>query len=325
MTNKKINKLVSISLPRVKSIDFHPHKSIFIAGLHTGLIKSYTYEGLHLYTFDFHEGSVRSVKFHPNSDFFISGGDDKIIRMFNYTTKELLHLFKGHADFIRSVDFHPSKPWIISSSDDQSIKIWNFLTKKLIATATGHSHYIMSAKFLNEKFIISGSLDQTIRIWEFNQNKSKFVPDVIVKQIIQGHDRGVNCIEIDNDLVVSGGDDREVKIWEISTNISNNVNDNAFNYGSSTLSSTDNSISIKEIDNHFNHQGSITSIKIHDDLIVSSGEDGYLIIYKNKSHSKYKVEGRIWSVAYKDNIYICGHDNGLDILEYKEPDFDKYN
>lgn len=331
MTNKKINKLISLNLPRVKSISFHPQKPLFIAGLHTGQIKSYTSEGLNLYTFASHEGSVRSVKFHPNSDFFVSGGDDKIINMFNYTTKDLLHSFKGHSDFIRSLDFHPTKPWIISSSDDQSIKIWNFLTKKLMATATGHSHYIMSAKFFYDKFIVSGSLDQTIRVWEFNQSKSKFVPDVIVKQIVQGHDRGINCIEVGNDIIVSGGDDREVKIWEFygassnevftsggGSNASNDMS-SAFN-SNNTMTNNQNTPTIKEIDNYFIHQGPITSLLLQDDSIVSTGEDGALIIYKNKSHSKYTVDGRIWTVAYKDNIYVCGHDNGLDILEYKEPD-----
>ncbi|EOB13427.1 Coatomer subunit alpha [Nosema bombycis CQ1] len=194
MLTKQLTKIFSQSTARVKTISFHPQKPVFITGLHNGSIKAWDYQSNALmHEFNDHDGSVRTITFHPQGDFFISAGDDKIIRLWDYTRRTLSKKFKGHTDFIRALDFHPTKPWFVSSSDDQTIRIWNFMTGKCLGTATGHSHYIMAVRFLNENSLISGSLDQSLRVWSCeglidNTKKSTFVPSIIIKQILSGHD-----------------------------------------------------------------------------------------------------------------------------------------
>ncbi|WUR02715.1 coatomer subunit beta [Vairimorpha necatrix] len=308
MIDKKITVLLSQQTTRVKSVDFHPVKPIFIIGLHDGRIQAWDYNS-NACIFEFldtnklEQGSIRSVCFHPHGDFFVSCGDDKLIRMWDYTKRKLLKIFKGHTDFIRSCDFHPTKPWIISASDDQTIKIWNFMTGKCLTTATGHSHYVMSAKFLDENTIISGSLDNSIRIWDCKnlfEKTNKFVPDVIVKQIVHGHDRGVNFIEIyfeNNEiLILSGGDDREVKIWD---------------YRHELL----------ERESVFAHQGCVSGSVLYNNFVCSVGEDGLFCIFdlKTKKSTKHFLDTRYWTIKCKNGFFVLGHDNGFEILEYSEP------
>ncbi|KAF9763708.1 putative coatomer subunit alpha [Nosema granulosis] len=301
MLTKRLTKLFTQETARVKSISFHPQKPVFITGLHNGTIKAWDYQSnACMHDFNDHDGSVRVVTFHPQGDFFISAGDDKIIRLWDYTKRVLSKKFKGHSDFVRALDFHPTKPWFVSSSDDQTIKVWNFMTGKCLGTATGHSHYVMAVRFINESTIISGSLDQSLRLWSCDgliTKKSSFVPSVIVKQILNGHDRGINTVFVSDNIVVSGGDDREVKLWEYNGN------------------------ELVERDSFFNHQGCITSVSYGDQCVVSVGEEGNLVIYDliRKHFEKANVKGRFWTVSQKKNIVIAGHDSGFEIFKYDDP------
>lgn len=85
----------------------------------------------------------------------------------------------------------------------------------------GHNHYVMCAQFHpSEDLVASASLDQTVRIWDISGLRKKNVspgmgggssstrigasslgasqtadlfgqPDVIVKHVLEGHDRGI--------------------------------------------------------------------------------------------------------------------------------------
>lgn len=300
---REVSKVMEQETVRVKSLTFHPNKPIIISGHHNGVIKAWDYQ-MNVCVHDFlgHDGSVRVVLFHPRGDFFVSGGDDKTIRIWNYTERRITNRLEGHEDYVRSLDFHPTKPWILSASDDQTVMIWNMLTGKLLATARGHCHYVMSAKFLGENLIVSGSLDQTIRIWDCKglndtTKKSSLLPDVVVKQIVDGHDRGVNSVCVGDGVFVSGGDDRDVKIWEWS----------------------ETSCWEKEV--VCNHQGPVTGLLCSGRYILSSGEDGLFSVFdveRRKSVHK-RVDGRYWCVAERGDFCAAGHDSGFDVYLHVEP------
>lgn len=162
-----------------------------------------------------------------------------------------LFTLTGHMDYIRTVSFHQEHPWILSCSDDQSIRIWNWQSRSCVAVITGHNHYVMCAKFHpTDDLIASASMDQTVRIWDFSGLKKKITAakqhtgpedlaarvggsgggggqadvfgqqDVVVKFVLEGHDRGVDWVSFHHTLplVVSGGDDRQIKIWRMSGN-----------------------------------------------------------------------------------------------------------
>ena len=87
--------------------------------------------------------------------------------------------------------------------------------------------------------MISASLDQTVRVWDISGLRKKNVApgpggmdvvrsagqtelfgqqDVVVKFVLEGHDRGVNwaAFHPTAKLIVSGSDDRQVKVWRYS-------------------------------------------------------------------------------------------------------------
>lgn len=63
--------------------------------------------------------------------------------------------------------------------------------------------------------IHSPSSDDNLRI---SQNDLFGNTDVIVKYVLEGHDRGVNWASFhpSSPLIVSGADDRQVKLWRMS-------------------------------------------------------------------------------------------------------------
>nr|AGE96006.1 coatomer complex [Encephalitozoon cuniculi] len=303
MTAKEIRKMMEKETSRVKSLSFHPSKPVIISGHHSGSIRAWDYQmNVCIHEFLEHDGSVRAVLFHPRGDFFVSGGDDKIIRVWSYSERRVTNRLKGHDDFVRSLDFHPTKPWILSASDDQTIMVWNMLTGKLLATARGHCHYVMAARFLGEESIVSGSLDQSIRVWDCKglkegSKKNSLLPDIVIKQIVDGHDRGINAIAVRGEVFVSGGDDRDIKCWEWS----------------------ETSVWEKEV--MYNHQGPVTGLLCDGNHVLSSGEDGLFSIYNMESRKSVecRTEGRYWCVASRGNLYAAGHDSGFEVYLYSEP------
>ena len=147
----------------------------------------------------------------------------------------------GHLDYIRTTFFHHELPWIVSASDDQTIRIWNWQSRNCISIVTGHNHYVMCANFHpTDDLLVSASLDQTVRVWDISGLRKKSAApgpvglddhsknptpgdlfgqaDVIVKFVLEGHDRGVNWAAIHPTLplIVSCGDDRLIKLWRMN-------------------------------------------------------------------------------------------------------------
>jgi len=290
---------------RVKSISFHPCKKVLIAGLHSGVVQAwnYTYRAK-IFELSKHDGPVRVVVFHHLVEKFISGGDDCLIRLWDYKRRSVESVFKGHTDYIRSLEFHRHLPWIISSSDDQSVRIWNFQSRKQIACLTGHTHYVMCARFINESLFASVSLDQTIRVWDYSALVTKSqatvmdmlgVPEVVVKHIVDGHDRGINCVAAkpDSAMFATGGDDSSIRIWDA---------------GSSSVFETD------TLHGHHSHVSSLYFGK--NNRLISNSEDGTMKIWdtkKRKAVHTVNIESRFWCVAMdrEEKVIAAGYDTGF--------------
>ncbi|GAB2225108.1 hypothetical protein Droror1_Dr00005895 [Drosera rotundifolia] len=224
---------------RVKGLSFHSKRPWILASLHSGAIQLWDYRmGTLVDRFEEHEGPVRGVDFHRSQPLFVSGGDDYTIKVWNYKLHRCLFTLLGHLDYIRTVQFHHEHPWIVSASDDQTIRIWNWQSRTCISVLTGHNHYVMCASFHpKDDLVVSASLDQTIRVWDISAlSKQKGPPtddllrlsqmnsdlfggvDVVIKYVLEGHDRGVNWAAFHPSLplIVSGADDRQLKLWRMN-------------------------------------------------------------------------------------------------------------
>lgn len=320
---------------RVKGIAFHQKLPLLAASLHNGSIQLWNYQTGTIYErLEDHEGPVRGVCFHPTQPLLVSGGDDFKIKVWNHKTGKVLFTLHGHLDYVRSVFFHHEHPWIISASDDQTIRIWNWQSRTCIAVLTGHNHYVMCAQFHPyEDLIVSASMDQTVRVWDFTTLKQKSTTaqpmsledqiaranstqmdlfanmDVVVKYVLEGHDRGVNWAAFHPalPLIVSASDDRQIKLWRMSDT------------------------KAWEVDTCRGHYNNVSASLFHPhaELILSVSEDKTIRVWdmgKRVAVQTFRRENdRFWVLTAHPhlNLFAAGHDSGLIVfkLERERPPF----
>lgn len=307
---------------RVKGISFHPTRPWVLASLHSGVIQLWDYRiCVLLDKFDEHDGPVRGICFHSEQPIFVSGGDDYKIKVWNYKQRRCIFTLLGHLDYIRSTFFHNKYPWIISASDDQTVRIWNWQSRNSIAILTGHNHYVMCAQFHpSEDLVASASLDQTVRIWDISGLRKKQMPgggaalskggqqadifgqpDVVVKHVLEGHDRGVNWVSFHATMpvLVSGSDDRLVKMWRY------------------------NESKAWEVDSCRGHYNNVSSVLFHPnaELIISNSEDKSIRVWDMSKRTSLHVfrhdNERFWVLAAHPslNMFAAGHDNGMIVFK----------
>lgn len=240
---------------------------------------------------------------------------------------------------MRTVSFHHEHPWVISASDDQTIRIWNWQSRTCIAVLTGHNHYVMSAQFHPyEDLIVSSSMDQTVRVWDFTTLKQKSTTaqpmnlddqimrasqshltdvfanmDVVVKYVLEGHERGVNWASFHPalPLIISASDDRQVKLWRMSDT------------------------KAWEVDTCRGHYNNVSAALFHPhaELILSVSEDKTIRVWdmgKRTAVQTFRREhDRFWVLTAHPhlNLFAAGHDSGLIVfkLERERPPFALHN
>mmetsp|Transcript_8349 Transcript_8349/g.30852 ORF Transcript_8349/g.30852 Transcript_8349/m.30852 type:complete len:1234 (-) Transcript_8349:112-3813(-) len=312
---------------RVKGLAFHPQRPWLLTSLHNGSIQLWDYRMNTLIASfsDEHEGPVRAIDFHDSKPLFVSGGDDFKVKVWNYKQKRCEYTLQGHLDYVRTVEFHKIQPWIVSASDDQTIRIWNWQSRQCIAVLTGHHHYVMCAAFHHtEDLVVSCSLDQSIRVWDISALKqsSSAVHDdfmkmtqlnqdlfgnneVMVKFIMEGHDRGVNWVSFHptQNVIVSAADDRTIKLWSFT-------DERAW-----------------EVETIQGHSNNVSCVIFHPnkEIIISASEDRTLRFWDSNRLNLIDVhreaEDRFWilSAHPTQNLIAAGHDNGFMIFKlYRE-------
>jgi len=298
----EINKKLSASSDRVKSVDIHPSEPWALAALYSGNVMIWDYEsGSCVKSFELSDLPVRCAKFIARKQWFIAASDDMRIRVYNYNTMEKVKELEAHADYIRCIEVHPSLPYVLSCSDDMSIKLWDW-NKDFDCTQyfEGHQHYVMQVKFnpKDSNTFASGSLDRTIKVWGLGSPVAHYT--------LEGHERGVNCIDYypsgDKPYILSGADDKTVKIWDYQT---------------------------KSIVHTFEgHTHNVCAVLFHPKLplIASASEDGTVRLwssttYRAESTLNYGME-RAWALAAtkESNMLACGFDEGCVVVELGSDD-----
>lgn len=270
----------------------------------------------------------------------VSGGDDYKIKVWDYKLRRCLFTLLGHLDYIRTVQFHPGQfPWVLSASDDQTLRLWDYSRRTCLSVLTGHNHYVMCAAFHpTEDLIVSASLDQTVRVWDTTGLRKKQMGDVldqqqvgmqarsahhqqglsvqaelfgtndvVVKYVLEGHDRGVNWAAFHPTLplLASAADDRQVKLWRMSET------------------------KAWEVDTLRGHANNVSCCLFHpkQDLVISNSEDRSIRVWdvsKRVGVQTFRREGdRFWILAAHktQNLLAAGHDSGMIVfkLERERP------
>ncbi|POW22905.1 hypothetical protein PSHT_00648 [Puccinia striiformis] len=105
------------------------------------------------------------------------------------------------------VPTRPSSP----TSNKDSTKPWKSVYSKRLALERIQRKGIYVKNFESSSFpiLMTGSWDQTIRIW--NVTKAETI------QILNGHTRGIDCLQFDENKLISGGMDNVLRLWNWRT------------------------------------------------------------------------------------------------------------
>ena len=129
-----------------------------------------------------------------------------------------------HDDWVSSVDSNAK--YIISGTYDGFVHIWTLKGKHLIAIPGNH-HPIKAVRWIdlsripddasipsfgdNDYGYVFGSHDEVVHVMKWNSKTNK----VEIVFSCRGHQRSVDCVDVNGDLFASGSYDKLLKIWSL--------------------------------------------------------------------------------------------------------------
>ncbi|KAF9942599.1 hypothetical protein BGZ67_000823 [Mortierella alpina] len=195
-------------------IQFDDHK--IVSGSRDNTIKIWDMEtGACRRTYVGHSASVLCLQY--DEDRIVSGSSDATINVWDLNTGKVLQRLAGHADSVLSLRFE--KDTVISCSKDRTVKIWKISTGEMLKTLVGHRAAVNAVQFSPEaaapsplagspRVVVSASGDKSIKIWSFDTGECL--------RTLEGHTRGIACIQFEGNVIVSGSSDKTIKIWDIA-------------------------------------------------------------------------------------------------------------
>ncbi len=203
---------------------------------------------------------------------FASCSGDHTIKIWNNSI--VIQSLEGHSDYVYALVYAKTETLLISGSKDTTIRLWDSESFTHKATMYYHEDSVNSLLVLPNKVLASGSCDNKIIIWNLNTFE--------VKLLLKGHQGCVNALIFYNsNKLISGSADQMIIIWDISNNF-------------------------KLTEMLRSHCGSINSLIIHQEKIVSASSDKSIKIW-----SKYELSIEE-SAAHSQGIKsICILNDGL--------------
>ncbi|KAL3074516.1 hypothetical protein niasHS_015346 [Heterodera schachtii] len=287
----------------VRGCDFHSQQPIFVSGGDDYKIKVWNYKQRKcIFTLLGHLDYIRTTFFHKQHPWIISASDDQTVRIWNWQSRNSIAILTGHNHYVMCAQFHPSEDLVASASLDQTVRVWDIsgLRKKntspggagVGAGGGGAAGVLGGASGIGRLGATSVSSAQTEL---FGQ------PDVVVKHVLEGHDRGVNWVAFHPSmpLLVSGADDRQVKMWRY------------------------NESKAWEVDSCRGHYNNVSCVIFHPkaELILSNSEDKSIRVWdmqKRTCLQNFRHENdRFWVLASHPslNLFAAGHDNGMMVFK----------
>jgi coatomer protein complex subunit alpha (xenin) len=286
----------------VRGVDFHLTQPLIVSGGDDYKIKVWDYKLRRcLFTLLGHLDYIRTVQFHPNASQFswiLSASDDQTLRLWDFEKRTCLSCLTGHNHYVMSASFHPTDDLIVSASLDQTVRVWDTtgLRKKQQGVEGGMNDFSVSFSLGPDgSRNTDGNAGLNVQAELFGTN------DVVVKYVLEGHDRGVNWAAFHPTLplITSAADDRQVKLWRMSET------------------------KAWEVDTLRGHANNVSCCLFHpkQDLIVSDSEDRSIRVWdvsKRVGVQTFRREGdRFWILAAHrtQSLLAAGHDSGMIVFK----------
>lgn len=165
----------------VRSIDFHPGRTLLVSGHEDGTLKLWdlTEQNQFLQLLDNggssdHTDSVSSVSFSPDGRLIVSGSDDNTVKVWDLNSRTNLCTFTDHTAKIHSVAFSPNGTMIASGSDDCFVKVRDVVTRRTLTL--DHTDPVTCVMFgPYGRLLVSGSENGEVKLWDLVRNGSLVV------------------------------------------------------------------------------------------------------------------------------------------------------
>lgn len=246
------------------------------------------------------------VKFTPDGNSLVCMGTGSTLFVYDAATGEKKRELPTDGELIQNLSFSSDGNYMAGAGFLGVIRIWNMQNGKIEKRFEGHAGGIYGTVFSPDgKLIASAGLDQTVRVWDVKSGKE--IKTLSGQQVL------VSDVDFSPDgkrLAACGWDKKiyvwNTETWELERVIEGHVNSiHALDFnatgkylvscaGNNTVSEADNSIRVWEsasgklICKFDNPTGQINQVLFDDknDLIYSSGNDGYVKIWDLESCSE---------------------------------------
>ncbi|CAF3339585.1 unnamed protein product [Rotaria socialis] len=140
----------------------------------------------------------------------------------------------------------------------------------------GHEDFVITCLQFDGKRIVSGSDDNTLKIWSIASGKCE--------QTLIGHNGGVWCSEMTDDLIVSGSTDRTIRVWNINTGVCQHV--------------------------LYGHTSTVRCLALHGDIVVSGSRDATVRVWNIRTGGRlHMLSGHtaaVRCVCYNGKYVVSG-------------------
>ncbi|KAI6216721.1 F-box domain-containing protein [Aphelenchoides fujianensis] len=167
----------------------------------------------------------------------ISGLRDTTIKVWRRNDLQCDMRLAGHTGSVLCLQYDDRI--IVSGSSDSTIRIWDVETGAQLNTLTHHSEAVLHLRFTNG-MLVTCSKDRSIAVWDMVSPKQISLPprppraigrpsigDRTIKvwnadnceyvRTLNGHTRGIACLQFRDRLVVSGSSDNTIRLWDVET------------------------------------------------------------------------------------------------------------
>ncbi|KAG0361586.1 hypothetical protein BG005_007871 [Podila minutissima] len=250
--------------------------------------------GACLRTYHGHSASVLCLQY--DDDKIVSGGSDTNIIVRDLQTGKIVRRLEGHADSVLSLRLE--KDTVVSCSKDRTVKIWKISTGELVRTLVGHRAAVNAVQFSPEpsetmymghqRVVVSASGDRSIKIWSFETGECL--------RTLEGHTRGIACIQFEGNIIISGSSDKSIKIWDIARG--------------------------ECIRTLVGHEDLVRTLQFSNGRIISGGYDETIKIWDQESGTVVaNLEGghshRVFKLQFNDSkIVSCSQDQKIVIWDF---------
>ncbi|KAI0101677.1 WD40-repeat-containing domain protein [Nemania sp. FL0031] len=209
-----------------------------------------------------HHSYVYCLAFSPKGNILASGSYDEAVFLWDVRAGRLMRSLPAHSDPVSGIDFCQDGTLVVSCSTDGLTRIWDTSTGQCLRTLVHEDNPpITSVCFApNGRYVLAFSLDSCLRLWDYVSGT--------VKKTYSGHqNQGFSiggCFgSVDGEAFIAApSEDGEIVLWDVKN---------------------------KEVVQRITgHDGVCFWVDVHEDIMVSAGQDRKIRVYKHHNSEAAK-------------------------------------